>query len=141
MVKYILFSGKRKSGKDYVAAHFSNFYQKKMQIVRLSAPLKKAYAEENGLNYENLMTSGSYKEAHRENMVKWGENKRHSDPYFFCNLIFSTSTPTGTLKLYTYYIFRYQNWHYTLYSLQTHSEYFDTHKMRFLVLWHRMFIC
>jgi len=104
MVKFILFSGKRKSGKDYVADQFYNSVKNsKIEIVRLSAPLKKAFAAENGLDYQRLLTSGSYKEKFREKMVKWGEDKRNENPFYFCDLALSPhNTNTGMLlEIYT----------------------------------------
>ena len=37
------------------------------------------------MNFEELMTAAEYKEIHRAKMITWGEDKRQSDPYFFCN--------------------------------------------------------
>ena len=85
-------SGKRKSGKDFIA----DLIQKrvgsdKCSILRLSGPLKEIYAQEHGLNFEELLNSSGYKEIHRAEMIKWGEEKRNSDPSFFCRL--ATSGP------------------------------------------------
>jgi len=55
-------------------------------LIRLSAPLKSAFAREHGLDYEALLTAGPYKEKYRESMVKWGEEKRKSDAGYFINL-------------------------------------------------------
>ena len=51
----VLFSGKRKSGKDYVTDRLLASIEKRgvaCEIGRLSAPLKAAYAQENGLDYK-----------------------------------------------------------------------------------------
>lgn len=83
----LLFSGKRKSGKDYV----TNFIHQRLGneiccILRLSAPLKEQYARERGLDFEELLGSGQYKEQYRADMIAWGERRREQDPGFFCRL-------------------------------------------------------
>ena len=80
-------SGKRKSGKDFLA----DLIQRKVSddkctIMRLSGPLKEIYAKEHGLNFEELLNSSGYKEIHRAKMIKWGEQKRNEDPSYFCCL-------------------------------------------------------
>lgn len=62
----IMMSGKRKSGKDFVASKLYKHFGDNISIIRLSAPLKKAFATENNLDYENLLTSGMYKELYRK---------------------------------------------------------------------------
>ena len=63
----VMISGKRKSGKDFVASKlYKHFGEDNVTIIRLSAPLKKAFATENNLDYENLLTSGMYKELYRK---------------------------------------------------------------------------
>ncbi|XP_052099950.1 phosphomevalonate kinase-like [Mytilus californianus] len=80
-------SGKRKSGKDYVASLMCNRIGKHLcSSVQLSGPLKKQYAEDHNLNFEKLMDSSEYKEKFRIDMIKWGEDKRTEDPGFFCRL-------------------------------------------------------
>ena len=94
----ILFSGKRKSGKDYVTDRLLEAFSVSSmsprsdcgsiaEIGRLSAPLKRAYAEEHGLDYQELLSDGPYKEKYRAAMVKWGEEKRKADPGFFARLV------------------------------------------------------
>lgn len=83
----LLFSGKRKSGKDYVVAELTKLLgEEKCVVMRLSGPLKKQYALEHGLDFERLLDSSSYKEKHRKSMIAWGESKRKEDPEFFCDL-------------------------------------------------------
>ena len=72
----LLFSGKRKSGKDFICqklveslkAHSSSF---SISLVTLSAPLKKIYAAEHNLDYEKLLDSSDYKEKYRLDMIKY----------------------------------------------------------------------
>ncbi|XP_063342879.1 phosphomevalonate kinase [Pelmatolapia mariae] len=83
----LVFSGKRKSGKDYVA----ELIQKRLGsdvccILRLSGPLKEQYAQEHGLDLDQLMGPGPYKEQYRADMIRWGESRRRQDPGFFCRL-------------------------------------------------------
>ncbi|ROL43069.1 Phosphomevalonate kinase [Anabarilius grahami] len=73
----LLFSGKRKSGKDHVTDLLQH---------RLSAPLKLQYAQDHNLDYEELLGCGQYKEEYRADMIRWGEMKRRQDSGFFCRL-------------------------------------------------------
>ena len=83
----ILFSGKRKSGKDYVVSKLAEMVGgMNCEVLRLSAPLKRQYAVENKLDFNKLLDSSSYKEQFRSAMISWGEAKRQEDPNFFCNL-------------------------------------------------------
>ncbi|XP_004629859.1 phosphomevalonate kinase [Octodon degus] len=84
----LLFSGKRKSGKDFVTETLrSRLGADVCAVLRLSGPLKEQYAQEHGLNFERLLDASSYKEAHRSDMIRWGEEKRQADPGFFCRKI------------------------------------------------------
>ncbi|XP_003391475.1 PREDICTED: phosphomevalonate kinase-like [Amphimedon queenslandica] len=83
----LLFTGKRKSGKDYVVSKLKEMLKPEdCSIIRLSAPLKKQYSIEHNLDYDRLLDSSPYKEAHRLQMIQWGERKRESDPGYFCRL-------------------------------------------------------
>ena len=85
----LLISGKRKSGKDFVAEKLKEIIfssGRQVQLRRISAPLKKAFADENNLDFEKLLSSGPYKEKYRDEMVKWGEMKRNQDSGFFIRL-------------------------------------------------------
>lgn len=82
-----VFSGKRKSGKDYVADLLQRRIGKdKCAVIRLSGPLKEIYAKEHGLDFKELLNASGYKEIHREKMIKLGEEKRDEDPSYFCRL-------------------------------------------------------
>ncbi|KAF6293487.1 phosphomevalonate kinase [Rhinolophus ferrumequinum] len=84
----LLFSGKRKSGKDYVTeALQSRLGGDVCAILRLSGPLKEQYAQEHGLNFQRLLDASTYKETYRRNMIVWGEEKRQADPGFFCRKV------------------------------------------------------
>merc|ERR1712226_570540 len=81
-----LISGKRKSGKDYVA-NFMAKQNPEIKIYHISKPLKCQFAIENNLNFQELCTSSTYKEKYRTQMVKWGEEQRSQDPSIFCSKI------------------------------------------------------
>ncbi|XP_027805152.1 phosphomevalonate kinase-like [Marmota flaviventris] len=84
----LLFSGKRKSGKDFVTdALQSRLGADICAILRLSGPLKEQYAQEHGLDFQKLLDASTYKEAYRRDMIRWGEEKRRADPGFFCRKI------------------------------------------------------
>lgn len=88
----LVFSGKRKSGKDYTTDLIVDRMPNFCEIRRLSAPLKKAYADENGLDYDRLLSADSYKEQFREDMIVWGVNKRAADPGYFARLACADAT-------------------------------------------------
>ncbi|KAM4806172.1 phosphomevalonate kinase [Urocitellus parryii] len=84
----LLFSGKRKSGKDFVTeALQSRLGADICAILRLSGPLKEQYAQEHSLDFQRLLDASTYKEAYRRDMIRWGEEKRRADPGFFCRKI------------------------------------------------------
>ncbi|OBS83132.1 hypothetical protein A6R68_22910 [Neotoma lepida] len=95
----LLFSGKRKSGKDFVTeALQSRLGGNICAVLRLSGPLKEQYArdrvidglyfgQEHDLDFQRLLDASTYKEAHRRDMIRWGEEKRRADPGFFCREI------------------------------------------------------
>lgn len=83
----LVFSGKRKSGKDYITETLrKRIGDDKCTILRLSEPIKEAYAKEHNLDYNRLLDSSDYKELYRAKMVAWGEEKRDADLSFFCRL-------------------------------------------------------
>lgn len=84
----LLFSGKRKSGKDFVSEELqSRLGANVCAILRLSGPLKKQYAQEHNLNFQRLLDATTYKEDYRKDMIRWGEEKRQADPGFFCRKV------------------------------------------------------
>nr|XP_015805391.2 phosphomevalonate kinase [Nothobranchius furzeri] len=83
----LVFSGKRKSGKDYVTQLIQDRLGSEVCcILRLSGPLKQQYAQEHGLDLNLLLGPGPYKERYRADMIHWGESCRNKDPGFFCHL-------------------------------------------------------
>lgn len=63
--------------------------KKDCALLRLSAPLKKCYADIHGLDYGRLLDTTSYKEKYREKMIKWGEEQRKKDSDVFCRIVTS----------------------------------------------------
>ncbi|KAM4013691.1 phosphomevalonate kinase [Anomaloglossus baeobatrachus] len=84
----LLFSGKRKSGKDYITERLRESLGGDVcAILRLSGPLKQQFALERALDFDRLLDASAYKEKYRADMIRWGEEKRNADPGFFCRLI------------------------------------------------------
>nr|VZI40267.1 unnamed protein product [Spirometra erinaceieuropaei] len=84
---FVVLSGKRKSGKDYVAHQLSTRLSASgisVSIIHLSEPIKRAYARLHDLDMDLLMSSAAYKEDYRAEMVRWGEERRTQDPGIFC---------------------------------------------------------
>lgn len=54
--------------------------------MRISEPLKGAYAENHKLDIKQLMSPGVYKEKYRLAMIKWSDEIREKDPGYFCRL-------------------------------------------------------
>jgi phosphomevalonate kinase len=92
----VCISGKRKSGKDYVANRLATRIRdelhKSVEICRISEPLKTEYAQIHGLDANRLLTSDAYKETYRLAMINWGDAIRQQDSDHFCRLSFAGCT-------------------------------------------------
>lgn len=89
----LVFSGKRKSGKDHITALLqARLGPHVCCILRLSGPLKQQFAQDHGLDLDLLLGTGPYKEQYRSQMIQWGEDQRRTDPGFFCRLATSGAT-------------------------------------------------
>lgn len=42
--------------------------------------------QEHGLDFDELLGAGEYKEKYRADMIQWGEKQREKDPGFFCRV-------------------------------------------------------
>lgn len=94
----ICLSGKRKSGKDFIAVKLSEFFYKNLapkllvngniglfvSVVGISYLLKNQFAALNNLDAEKLKSDNLYKEIVRKEMVDYGNKIRLKDPSFFC---------------------------------------------------------
>ncbi|XP_047121831.1 uncharacterized protein LOC124805348 isoform X2 [Schistocerca piceifrons] len=63
-------------------------------VLRLSAPIKKYWAESKGLDFDQLLGTGAYKENYRLEMIRWGESVRARDPGYFCQRAIEMSNGT-----------------------------------------------
>ncbi|KAF6211857.1 hypothetical protein GE061_012373 [Apolygus lucorum] len=83
--KVLLFSGKRKCGKDYITDRLlQRLNSEDVALIRISAPIKSQWSKEKGLDFDLLMGSSEYKERYRRELVTWSENVRKSDHGYFC---------------------------------------------------------
>lgn len=82
--RVLLISGKRKSGKDYIAEKLCALLDGKCCILRISEPIKSYYATTHNLSLEALMSDGPLKEKYRKSMTEWSEEQRFKDPGCFC---------------------------------------------------------
>jgi len=80
----LLFSGKRKSGKDFVTDRLQEHIGPRSVILRLSGPLKECYAKEHGLDFEKMLSASDYKERYRLDMINWSTAIRNEDYTYFC---------------------------------------------------------
>lgn len=83
--RIVLISGKRKSGKDFVAESLGSQLTNS-SIIRLSEPLKREYAQKHDLDLSVLLSSDAYKECYRKAMVDWSDAIRKATPGYFCEL-------------------------------------------------------
>jgi hypothetical protein len=100
----LIFTGKRKSGKDYSVQKLVDKLKNEnlIETITLSAPLKSLYAQENNINFEKLLDASDYKEKYRKDMIRyekilinnvspllifrWGEEKRKQNSSYFCQM-------------------------------------------------------
>nr|ABF18214.1 phosphomevalonate kinase [Aedes aegypti] len=81
----LLFFGKRKCGKDFLTERLlQRLTTDKAQIIRISEPIKRSWAEKLGLDLGELLGDGPYKERYRKEMIEWSDQKRAEDFGFFC---------------------------------------------------------
>merc|ERR1712038_1604551 len=80
----LLFSGKRKSGKDYITDLLKEKIAEEAVIIRLSGPLKECYAKDHGLDFEKMLSASDYKEKYRLDMINWSTKIRIEDYTYFC---------------------------------------------------------
>ncbi|VDN54468.1 unnamed protein product [Dracunculus medinensis] len=92
MVPVVLcFSGKRKSGKDFLCQELARQFREidhcSVVVRGISFPLKDEFAKIHQLDKDALKTDDTYKEIYRYEMVKWGEEIRRKDPTYFCKCL------------------------------------------------------
>ncbi|EAA06245.5 AGAP000338-PA [Anopheles gambiae str. PEST] len=87
----LLLSGKRKCGKDFLAdALLQRLGTDRAQIVRISEPIKRHWAEAMGLDLAALLGDGAYKERYRRQMIEWSDGRRQEDYGVFCRAACAT---------------------------------------------------
>lgn len=83
--KIYLFSGKRKSGKDYITDNLYKLLNSEdTALIRISGPVKSEWGKARSLDVDELMKATEYKEQYRAEMVAWTEEVRKSDYGYFC---------------------------------------------------------
>ena len=94
----VLFAGKRKSGKDYVTERLRGRLPSEVDaaFVHISSPIKRKYAEMHSLDFDELMSTSSYKEMHRAAMVTWSEEQRKMDNGCFIRPAMEEADPEGS---------------------------------------------
>lgn len=63
------------------------------EIVRISEPIKSHWARLKGLNLQQLLGDGPYKERYRREMIEWSDQIRQQTPAFFCQEAYSRGIP------------------------------------------------
>uniref|UniRef100_A0A7N8XV41 Phosphomevalonate kinase n=1 Tax=Mastacembelus armatus TaxID=205130 RepID=A0A7N8XV41_9TELE len=82
----LVFSGKRKSGKDYTYTCRYTRNTSPWLHHHVHFTLVLSVPQEHGLDLDELLGPGPYKEQYRADMIQWGETRRRQDPGFFCRL-------------------------------------------------------
>lgn len=54
------------------------------EIIRISEPIKSHWATVKGLDLNELLSDGPYKEQYRQEMIEWSDSVRRDTPEFFC---------------------------------------------------------
>ncbi|XP_015172024.1 PREDICTED: phosphomevalonate kinase isoform X2 [Polistes dominula] len=81
----LLFSGKRKCGKDFITDILhKRLGDDKSVIIKVSGPIKTHWSKNLGLDLNKLLDSSEYKEQYRLEMIKWSESIRKKDNGYFC---------------------------------------------------------
>lgn len=115
----LILSGKRKCGKDFleqiIVKHFDSA---NCVSFRISAPIKSYFSKMHQLDYGELLKASNYKEQYRNDMVKWSEQLRASDPHCFLREAIFTSTVGRNCPI----------WILNDARRITDLEYFDDHK-------------
>jgi phosphomevalonate kinase len=86
----LCFSGKRRSGKDFVCNRLQKLMDSKGMLATIrgiSYPLKEEYAQLHKLDAKKLKFDSEYKESVRKSMVDFGEKIRQQDPTYFCRSV------------------------------------------------------
>ncbi|KAJ0175185.1 hypothetical protein K1T71_009326 [Dendrolimus kikuchii] len=88
----LLFSGKRKSGKDFLTNNLQARLADKCEVIKISEPIKRHWAKEKKLNLDELLSDTEYKEQYRLEMIEWSDEMRKKDYGHFCRLACCNAT-------------------------------------------------
>lgn len=72
---------------------FDRMGNERAEIIRISEPIKSHWAKEKGLDLNELLSDGPYKEKYRKEMIDWSDDVRQKDPGYFCRLSIEKSMP------------------------------------------------
>lgn len=70
---------------------FDRMGNERAEIIRISEPIKSHWAKEKGLDLNELLSDGPYKEKYRKEMIDWSDDIRQKDPGYFCRLAIEKS--------------------------------------------------
>ncbi|KAL0267375.1 UNVERIFIED_CONTAM: hypothetical protein PYX00_009664 [Menopon gallinae] len=80
-LRVLLFSGKRKSGKDYFTDKLLELCNAdEVAVIKISLPIKSHFSKLYNLDLNDLMSSSQYKENFRSEMINWSDEMRKKDP-------------------------------------------------------------
>ncbi|XP_045450326.1 phosphomevalonate kinase [Melitaea cinxia] len=80
----LLFSGKRKCGKDFLTDNLKMRLGNECEIIKISQPIKSHWAKEKNLDLNELLSDSVYKEQYRLDMIRWSDEMRENDYGCFC---------------------------------------------------------
>ncbi|KAG4079346.1 hypothetical protein HA402_008038 [Bradysia odoriphaga] len=103
----ILFSGKRKTNRDYLAsALLSQLDESVAEIVRICEPVKKRWTKKMALkdddllgvvNESSILIAGTFKVQYQKEMIIWSDKVRAQLPTFFCSEAFRSAEKPITI--------------------------------------------
>lgn len=92
----LLFSGKRKSGKDYFTERLlERCNADEVAVIKISLPIKSHFSKMYNLDLNDLMSSSEYKENFRSEMINWSDEMRKKDPGTFCRAAIEMAEAEG----------------------------------------------
>lgn len=71
-------------------SHCCSVGSQRCETIRISEPIKRHWAAIEGLNLQQLLGDGPYKERYRRQMIEWSDEIRSRRPDFFCQSAFAT---------------------------------------------------
>jgi len=83
MKKFLLLSGKRCVGKNFIASKFQKNLENSV-VVNLADQVKLEYSKKHSLSYHKLCMDREYKEIYRPQIIQYGTEQRKIDPDVWC---------------------------------------------------------